>query len=176
MERLVVLQTQNDDKIREYEQILGRYGVQVVQDLSYRSGVGEEIPQEETQRIQSLLQTSTPERRVLAVMREQSDLFGPDGLPLTTYPDLTTPINKTQLEVFTLEKLGTDALSEPQQQLQKRLYEAKIPGYIDLDRRSPKRSVFGWDDLFVTQGTQLTYEEMRQRRLKRSGRDQVLTQ
>lgn len=54
----------------------------------------------------------------------------------------------------------------------KTIYEHKTPGYIDYSKRSILcGDIFGWDDIFVVENSNLTYEELKKKNLKISSRN-----
>ena len=152
MPRSVRLLTQNARKLAEYRRRLSAYGVAVEQ--------GE--PDEDPARLLAWL----GEEGVIALLREESDLFEPSGARIAAPAHLQPAKNRTRLRVHTRGEDGA---------LVTREHAHEIEGHIDLSRREPAgRGVFDWDDVFVPMRTLRSYHEMAALGLKLSGRDLVL--
>ena len=146
MARHVALLTSNPLKVREWEKRLDLYGIEV-------------HPHPVTASEAELLM----HKKCIGVLREESNLFDPNtGKPLTApFEDLTVALNRTTLEVFKEDTHHT--------------YESEVEGYIDLSLKQTE-GVFGWDDIFVPVQTQMSYHQMREKGLKLSARDKVISQ
>lgn len=161
MPEVVYLQTTNPQKLEEYQTILGRHRLTVVQ-------VSPETQAEELLR-------QTTHGKVVAVMREESNLHDYDtSKKIDTHDleDLRVVNNITRLRChFSSATTGT---------IQQCDYEAAIEGFIRPaneiipEEGDPRFPVFGWDKRFVSKGTGLSYHDMRRRGVKLSGRDRVL--
>lgn len=148
MPRTAYIKTTNEKKFREYRAYFDLYGINVIQ-------VSPECPSDD------LLE----KKKVVGVFREESNLVEPG-----TKNVLERPLEHGQVaENFATLTVETENGSH--------VYQERIEGYIDCDRRSlDNGEVFDWDDVFVVATTGKTYEQMRQRDLKRSARDRVLAQ
>lgn len=146
MARHVDLLTTNPKKAAEWRSRLSLYGIRVHM-------WDLETPKE------ALL--SHP--KCLGVLREESNLYDPQtGETLDgPFEDLSVALNTTTLEVKTRDDVS--------------FYRSDVKGFLDLDRKQ-EGDVFGWDDIFVPAKTQMSYHEMRQRGLKLSARDRVISQ
>lgn len=154
MARYVHLMTGNPHKLAEYRQRLSRYGLLVYQE------------RKEHDRIPGWLEV--PE--CVAVLEEESDLFTPAGERLEGCRALQVCENRTELRAWTRRS------PEPS------VYRQRIAGHVDLRRSLAGMpagplgpDVFGWDDIFVTRETGRSYQELRQRGLKHSARDRVIS-
>jgi len=155
MTRKIVLQTSNSQKLAEYKKILGRHGL-VVEEGSKNDNPGMVL--DEASKITA--------HQLIAVMREESNIYDSDGEIITRPEDLQIAINRTDLDVYSLNSKG---------ELETRKYQATVEGYIDETRRNiADIEVFGWDAAFVHAGTGMSYHDMRKIDAKLSGRDLVL--
>ncbi len=142
--------TSNARKLQEYQLRFSQYGIAVTQ----------------TPKDESLAAELLQKPGAFAVLRERSALFHPDGARLTGFEDLAVAINRTTLTAIRPSEDG--ALSHHR-------YERKIEGHIDLSKRRAEEDVFDWDDIFVSRSTLSSYHEMRERGLKLSARDLVIS-
>lgn len=151
MPRAVHLQTTNARKHAEYAARLAAYGVKV-----------EQRPVDESS---AALQAALAAEGVLAVLREESDLFRPDGARLAAPAHLEVAVNRTRLRVHSRDDAGGVRTVE---------YVHEIEGHVDPTLRVPGRDVFDWDDVFVPAQTLRSYHAMRELGLKLSARDLVI--
>ncbi len=169
MREAVVLQTRNTRKTEEYSQALGMYGIDVIQDSSTTGWVDAYVAGSR-ERIGELLAGIGDDRKIIAVMRERSDIFlDPDddqAIAPQDFEDGQTVVNATTLQVW--------AKSADDSKLSRTDFTRSIGGYIDADRKSDDNKTFGWDDVFVAANSGLSLNEMAQRDVKFSGRDQVI--
>jgi len=169
MKRIIHLQTRNTRKLIEYQAIFERYGIEV-HHLDADGNV-DSLTEHDVGKIRKIL-TIPGSKRAFAVLSEQSNIYDSitgriiDYKTVTTYPSDRLVHNRTTLRVHYYNK--RDNLIE------QRLYQAVVPGYIDLRKRSIDSAVFGWDDIFVNYFTGLSYHEMARRGLKLSARDNVI--
>lgn len=172
MERVVILQSQNERKVEELRAALAMYGLTVVQDRGTHGWIDAYGPGEES-RISQLLQSGDYRRKVIAVMRDQSDLFesADDHEPVKpeNLTHLKTVTNVARLQVWNCEGQGENA------KLARKDYTASVSGHINT-HLTGSGSTFSWDDIFVNRDTQMTYEAMDSVGLKRSARNQALAQ
>ena len=163
MPEIVYLRTVNPNKLQEYKTILGRHRI-VVEQASH----------DESDEV--LFGRTATGTKVLAVLEEESNLYDPDQTATPLTPDELTDLrsvqNITRLTGKIREKTGAALIPIS--------FAATVDGFIapapnPIDGESDL-SVFGWDEQFVSLGTQMTYHEMRKRGLKLSARDLVLAQ
>jgi len=150
MAKSIGLMTSNARKLEEYKQRFRPYGIRVRQ-----------LPKT-PEAVSGWLE----DKKTVAVLRERSNLFGPDGAPLEDPPHLQVASNRTTLTAWTRGEAG----------LVEQTWERCIEGFVDRTRRrhAADEDVFDWDDLFVMRETGRTYHEMRLRNLKLSARDLVI--
>jgi adenylate kinase len=155
--RVVIVLTTNERKLPEYRTHLDRYDVEV-----HRID-----PVEDRAWLAELLACSTEGVRILALIREESDLYQYRTTQRSTFQHLERVENVATL---TVHKLVDGALEST-------TYRHATEGYIDATRRrAGEPTVFGWDDVFVVKNTGRTYHELREQGLKVSSRDMVLSE
>lgn len=180
MKNIVYLQTVNLKKLEEYKKILGRHRITVFA-ADINSSIGELFLN----------------KNVLAVMSETSDLFSAtqqciSNIQTVSYIDSTNnlynqKINNKSLcdneltylmSVNNVTILYVVTKNNYNNKFQKKIYYSTISGYINENINSIYNSenVFGWDNIFVNSGIQMTYHDMRHKGIKLSGRDIVLAE
>lgn len=151
MPRAVYLMTTNARKLAEYERRLAAYGVAV-----------ERRPAAGADDVAAWLAA----KGVIAVLREESNLYDAEGVEVDALEHLQVAVNRTRLDVHARDEGGAVVTAT---------FVHEIPGHVDLARRAPDREdVFDWDDVFVPRTTLRTYHEMRALGLKLSARDLVI--
>ncbi|MBP6945200.1 hypothetical protein KBD61_00730 [Patescibacteria group bacterium] len=162
MAEIIYLKTTNLEKLREYQHILGRHRLTVIQ-----------ARQEDS--LEFLCESKKVGDTIRAIMWEESNLYLPrtrTPLTLDQLTDLLVVVNKTRLECYLLESKTNKYV--------KQTYSASVEGFIlpshELAQRGTHSPVFGWDNRFISKGTGLTYQDMRERGVKLSARDLVLAQ
>lgn len=154
MKTVIYLATSNERKLAEWRRNFDRYGAQVRQ-------VSAELTPDEAE---ALLRGASPGERVLAVCREQSDLYRAGTDEKSLREDLALVDNVTRLHALVLRDGQACALS----------YTHRTPGYID--RAGCDEGPGGWwDAIFRVGSTHLTYEELRALGLKFSSRDMAIS-
>jgi hypothetical protein len=149
MIRPIIILTANDDKKREYSQILGRYGAKI----AFAPADSDPLPE---------LIAGAP-----YVIREGSFLYRKtDGAPSRFDADLEAVVNRSDMTVWSLRADGAILKDER---------SASVDGYIDMARRIEGAPTFGWDDVFVAMPFGTSYHEMRSLGLKKSARDLVFS-
>lgn len=157
MARRVLLLTANARKLEEYRRRLDAYGLAVEQAP----------PDEDPAALAALLAGEG----VLALLREESALFGLDGAPLAALEHLAVAVNRCRLRVHARGPAGEVATTA---------HEHAIEGHLDLGLRAAPGpdggagDVFDWDDVFVPAGTLRSYDALRRLGLKLSARDLVI--
>lgn len=146
--------TKNEKKVKEYQQIFGLYGIPVLQ----------EIPTEDEKIMKQWFRSN--EMEVICAFREESNLYNKKTGDVSEQNHLETVINKAVLHVYTCE---SDAI-------QKQTYQHEVEGYIDRTKRGNHDDVFDWDDVFVNKHIKWSYHELKEKGLKNSARDMVLSQ
>lgn len=104
---------------------------------------------------------------VLAVCREQSDLYELDGITPSARTDLEVVQNISTVEVFRLDADGVVARVS---------YRDVRKGYVDRSNGSKEDPDGWWDSIFRSFTSHLTYEEMQKQGILRSARDMVVSQ
>lgn len=155
----VGFQTTNDKKLAEYRDRLSDYNISVEQiDNKNRN-------------VQSVLQEDDVDYVFVSSsdLYEKGDMYGTDSLDDLAH--LKQVENRGLLTVYWQEDddygVRLDNLT------------AVVPGYIDRTRRQnldDEEDVFDWDDLFVHEEVDLSYHELKQRGLKLSVRDKLISQ
>jgi adenylate kinase len=155
--RVVLVLTTNERKLPEYRTHLDRYDVEV-----HRVD-----PCDDPTWLAELLACSTETVRILALIREESDLYKHRTTERSSFRHLERVENVATLRVH---RSADGALETT-------TYRHSTEGYIDTTRkRAGESTVFGWDDIFVVKNTGLTYHELRERGLKVSSRDMVVSE
>lgn len=154
--RLLLL-TRNPRKVEEWRRNFARYGIEV-------EGVGgdEEAPREVAR---ALLEAGAGKPRILAVCREESDLFERGTATLSARRDLELVDQVTTITAWFL----ADA------QLCEAHYEHRAKGFIDRKDGATEEDGGWWDPIFRLRATGLTYGEMRARGRKHSARDMAIS-
>jgi hypothetical protein len=148
---MIILLTTNMKKHREYEKIMGLYGLKIIQ--------GDPELSAET------FFEKNPDLDY--VLRETSNLYVTENHKVSTKSKhLESVYNKSNLIIYF--KNATTG------QIQNKTYTHNISGYIDLEKRQDHKDVFDWDDIFVVTKTQMSYQEMYEKNIKVSARDLVL--
>lgn len=154
MKKVVIAMTKNERKMKEYQQIFGLYGIPVLQKTRT----------EDETTIQNWFHSSEVE--VICVFREESNLYNQKTGHVSEQSHLETVLNKAMLNVYTYQ--GGE--------IQKQTYYHKVEGYIDRNKRKEQDDVFDWDDIFINKHIKWSYHELKEKGLKNSARDMVLSQ
>src|SRR5690606_29661114 len=151
----LVLLTANPRKAEEWRRNFIRYGIAV------RAVAAEATP--ETAR--ALLTSGGPGARVLAVCREESDLFERGTTRRSARQDLELVEHVTVVVAW----FFADG------ELREARYEHRAEGFVDRSRGACEEEGGWWDPIFRLRATGLTYGEMRARGRKQSSRDMAIS-
>jgi len=162
--RYVYILTVDIHKYNEIVKIFDQYGIEVLL-------CSPKITINDIQILLSLKdQTSDP----IAILQEKTALLSYSSkdhnnqedyvyIDVNTIKEKTKCINYSELVVYSL---GTDS------KIVKKTYETKTKGLIDMSKKSIFcNDIYGWDDVFIIENCNLTYEELKSRNLKYSSRN-----
>lgn len=157
--RVVVLISDNPNKLSEFKRNFALYGIEVFQ-----------VPAiEHPDYREALLRCGKEGVKIVSLLREESNLYHHGTKELARIGDLERVDNVSKLRAFKNGKSGPEVAE----------YKHTTEGYVDLSKRPgglEQPEVFGWDDVFVLRSTGHTYEELRKRGYKVSSRDMAISQ
>lgn len=148
--RRFIFVTSNPRKQREYQEQCNAYGIGV--ETMPRL---DDVAAQEAAIHDRLYDPSRPQEtqkgKPRFVLDEQSDLYNAENDQLSSrQTDMEPVYNRSTITAYALDDSGA---------LVKKHYNAKIQGYLDLERASPANDVFDWDDVFINSATGLSYHE-----------------
>src|SRR5688572_25730083 len=143
MKTILVLLTENPRKVDEWRRNFDRYGIDIV------AAPVDEAPVT----LEALLSGSDTGARVLAVCREQSDLYIRGTRKKSPRRDLELVDNVTELSVYTLAEDG---------RVESERYAHVSEGYIDRAGGATEEPDGWWDTIFRLKSTGRTYAELRE--------------
>ncbi|HEY8375609.1 MAG TPA: hypothetical protein VIK91_03930 [Nannocystis sp.] len=155
MTSVIYLLTANSRKAAEWRRNFERYGIDV------RPVAGPASP--DTAR--ELIAAAPPGTRVVAVCREDSDLYQRGTRIRSERLDLELVDHVTDLVAWFIED----------GELRELRYEHRAEGFIDRSRGAVEEEGGWWDPIFRLRATGLTYGEMRARGRKHSSRDMAIS-
>lgn len=155
MRSIVYLLTTNPKKHAEWQSNFDRYGI-TVERLS---------PDTDAPEIARLLRSGDADRRILAVCREESDLYRRGTHDRSDRRHLELVDNVTDLTVHFIKN---DAVTTE-------TYRHVTEGFVDRSKDATESDGGWWDTIFRLEGTLLTYEEMRRLGFKHSSRDMAIS-
>ncbi|MEZ4450465.1 MAG: hypothetical protein R3B09_13380 [Nannocystaceae bacterium] len=155
MASALLLFTANPRKADEWRRNFERYGIDV------RAVAGPASPE----RARELLDAAPGGPRIIAVCREESDLYERGTLTPSARRDLEIVDQVTTITAWFLED---GALHEAH-------YEHRAEGFVDRSGGAAEEEGGWWDPIFRLRATGLTYGEMRARGRKRSARDMAIS-
>lgn len=153
--RFVFALTSSNDKYREFVKYFDQYGIEVLK-----------APPVTDERVLTALLRSGDEDLVpLAVLREETSLFRPGSRVPSSMRNGVEADHFSELQAYWLED----------GKLSRKTYQDVTRGKIDLSKIRERHPVYGWDDAFIVKSTGLSYQEMKDRGLKVSSRENVLS-
>ncbi|MCA9636469.1 MAG: hypothetical protein KC420_10630 [Myxococcales bacterium] len=155
MPRSLVLLTANPRKLAEWRRNFERYGIAVE---------AADAPAT-LEAARAILAGSTPERRVIAVCREWSDLVERGGRRVSARADLELVDHLTEIRAWFVED----------GEVREATYEHRAEGFVDRSGGAAEEEGGWWDPIFRLRASGLTYGEMRARGRKRSARDMAIS-
>eukprot|EP01065_Artemidia_motanka_P004030 TRINITY_DN11951_c0_g1_i1.p1 TRINITY_DN11951_c0_g1~~TRINITY_DN11951_c0_g1_i1.p1 ORF type:complete len:987 (+),score=305.28 TRINITY_DN11951_c0_g1_i1:96-3056(+) len=187
--RRVYLCSSNEHKLPEFKDHFERYGIEVcvAPPPEGRKCWGAATKDELEPHMQKLLEEVSEKYWVKALLREQTTLYaaGEKGRRKLDWKggemhDCQRVVVESELEVWQLPASEQTRLREMSSSGQLRhagdeetasedprptgtaavqQYRTEAEGYIDMSKRADGENVFGWDSVFVSRGTSLSYHE-----------------
>jgi adenylate kinase family enzyme len=158
--RVVFLVSSNDHKYEEFLSSFSVYGIEVLllpyEMKSYYFPYLFNIAREFSH------------LSIIAIFRESTNLLRYYCLQTEDrkfYVPIDTSSLSHEMKVIHLSDLEVFEYNSTSFEIERSLFSHKTPGYIDMNRRitgNLRNSVFGWDDIFVVEKTNLSFYELKQ--------------
>ena len=165
LRRIVYLRTKNIPKYHEHVEIFEKlYGIEVIRvpPIIIINGDYSDAT--------LLLQQKTPGLVQLALITEKSNLYRPGSQLLSSLHHGVRTVNQAKLVALWIDSQTNESI--------KTEFLHSTVGRIDLQRRKTfdnDPTIFGWDDIFVVEGSGMTYQQLKELGIKHSSRDMVIS-
>lgn len=158
----IIVLTGNENKFNEISRILNRYAIKTIQNTTTNFDF-------------NFIEELLKDKNIISVFRETSCLLDENGIiknPFLSQNHLKSVTNQGKLIAY--NRVNNEfGLS----QFNIENFEYNIQGFIDLSNNTETPdNVFDWDNIFRVLSTGLTYQESKERGLKNSVRDEVISQ